>query len=146
MTLGKTKFVIRGILFIILLVLFYILFMKSALEKFIDGATTIVQSQEKGVQPNLPVLVICPDPPFKPSYFKKLDLVNSGHEKYFWDFYRQYISKLEYSTPADIYMNMSRMLGEEWNIRVFGKDFIESIILKTGRNDHSGKEIYVQEI
>ena len=47
-TLGKTKIVVRGILFITSLALFYILFMKSALEKFIDGATTIVQSQEQG--------------------------------------------------------------------------------------------------
>ena len=41
---------------------------------------------------------------------------------------------------------MSLKLGKEWNIRVFDEDFIESIILKTGRNDNFGKEIYVQEI
>ena len=67
LTLTKIKFMSRGILFIILLIFFYFLFMEPALQKFTDGATTIVQSQEKNVQPDPPVLVICPDPPFKPS-------------------------------------------------------------------------------
>ena len=58
--------------------------MKSALEKFIEGATTIVESPKKGVQPTPPILVICPDPPFKKSYFKEHDLVDPGIEKYFW--------------------------------------------------------------
>ena len=44
--------------------------MKSALEKFINGATTVVKSQEKGVQPDPPVLDICPDTPFISSFFK----------------------------------------------------------------------------
>ena len=57
--------------------------MKSALEKFTDGATTIVESPKKGAKPSPPVLMICPDPPFKPSYFKKHNLVDAGIEKYF---------------------------------------------------------------
>ena len=69
-TLRKTKLVVRGLLFFVLPVLFYILFMKSALEKFINGATTVVKSQEKGVQPDPPVLDICPDTPFISSFFK----------------------------------------------------------------------------
>ena len=52
LTLTKIKFMSKGILFMILLIFFYFLFMEPALQKFTDGATTIVQSQEKNVQPD----------------------------------------------------------------------------------------------
>ena len=112
-----------------------------------DGATTIVESPKKGAKPNPPILVICPDPPFKPSYFKKHNLVDPGIEKYFWYFYNHYISKLENdSTPLDIYMNMSLKLGVGWNIFGINKDFSKDIVLKIGKNDYFGKEVYLEEV
>ena len=121
--------------------------MKSALEKFIEGATTIVESPKKGVQPTPPILVICPDPPFKNSYFKKHDLIAPGIEKYFWYGYQEFVSKFKNdSTVVDIYMNMSLKLGEDWNVMVFGRNWDETIVLKTGSNEYFGEEIYVEEI
>ena len=52
-------------------------------------------SRKKSLHPNPPVLVICPDPPFKLSFFEKHDLDDAGIEKYFWYGYRKYISRLE---------------------------------------------------
>ena len=42
--------------------------MESALEEFYKGRTTMAQSQEVS-DPDHPVLVACPDPPFKQSFF-----------------------------------------------------------------------------
>ena len=110
--------------------------MKSALEKFIEGATTVVESPKKGVQPTPPILVICPDPPFIKSYFKQHDLVGPGIETHFWYGYQEYVSKFKNdSTVVDIYMNMSLKLGEDWNVMVFGKNWDETIVLKTGSNE-----------
>ena len=61
--------------------------MKKALEQFTRHSTTIVNRQER-VEPDQPVLIACPSPPFKPSFFE-----GYGHdvERYFWvlDNYRK---------------------------------------------------------
>ena len=119
LTLTKIKFMSRGILFIILLIFFYFLFMEPALQKFKDGATTIVQSQEKNVQPDPPVLVICPDPPFKPSYFKRNGFEDFSLHMYFWRFYDKFTNMFHNdSSLTDIYKNMSLKLGVDWHIQI----------------------------
>ena len=59
--------------------------MKSALEQFKKGSTTIVQSKIE-YQPEPPVFIACPDPPFKTSFFKNHGLIEEGSDKYFWVF------------------------------------------------------------
>ena len=119
LTLRKTKLLLRAILFISLMMFFYFLFMKSALEKFMEGATTIVESTQKGSEPNYPVLIICPYPSFKPSFFKEHGLEGRGLEMYFWLLYPKYIRKLESnSTVYDTYMKMSYILQKDWHIEI----------------------------
>ena len=74
------KVVLRGILFISLLIIFITLYLESALTDFAKGRTTIAQSQEEE-NPDQPVLVACPDPPFKPSFFKEQGI---GFNPNFW--------------------------------------------------------------
>ena len=119
LTLRKTKLLLRAILFISLMMFFYFLFMKSALEKFMEGATTIVESTQKGSEPNYPVLIICPYPSFKPSFFKEHGLEGRGLEMYFWLLYPKYIRKLESnSTVYDTYMKMSYEFQKDWHIKI----------------------------
>ena len=98
--------------------------MKSALEKFKEGATTVVETPQRGMEPDSPVIVICPDPPFKPSFFKERNLEGLGLEMYFWSMYHHvlYIGKLKNHTSVfDVYMNMSHTLGKDWNILIVTK-------------------------
>ena len=119
LTLRKTKLLLRAILFISLMMFFYFLFMKSALEKFMEGATTIVESTQKGSEPNYPVLIICPYPSFKPSFFKEHGLEGRGLEMYFWLLYHQYIGKLKSNSSVyDTYMKMSYEFQKDWHIKV----------------------------
>ena len=92
--------------------------MKSALKQFIKGSTTYAQSQEK-VAPDQPVLVVCTDPPFRPSFFESLGI---DENPYFWFGYPSFREKLEElendSSMLDVYMNMTYNPGSDWNILV----------------------------
>ena len=101
---------------------FYFLFMKSALEKFMEGATTIVESTQKGSEPDSPVLIICTHPSFKPSFFKEHGLDGRGLEMYFWLLYPQYIGKLKANSSVyDTYRKMSYTFQKDWHINIQNK-------------------------
>ena len=91
LTSRHTKVILRGILFISLLTIFVSLYLESALKDFAKARTTIAQSQEV-VNPDQPVLVACPDPPFKPPFFKDNGI---GFNQYFWVKPSQTSNKLE---------------------------------------------------
>ena len=119
------KGVLHALLYIMLLILFYLFYMKSALDQFIKGSTTIVQRRIE-YAPDPPVLIACPDPPFKTSFFKNHGLIEEGSDKYFWVFHRYrrlifmntYSSFKNYSSKLDLYMDMSFELGIDWKIFV----------------------------
>ena len=114
----QIKVLLRGILYVTLLILFYTFYMKSALEKFLKKSKTITQSQSEAI-PDQPVLIICPHPPFKPSFFKKH---NIDFNEYIWAFptYLEHRQKLENgSSTLELYMNMVYKLGIDWNISVY---------------------------
>ena len=86
---------------------------------FFKGRTTIAQSQEVA-DPQDPVLVICSNPPFKPSFFKEQGI---GFDAYFWKLsdprFISIRSKLEMgSSMMNLYKNMSYKLVTDWNISV----------------------------
>ena len=87
------------------------------------GRTTIAQSQEVA-NPDDPVLVICPDPPFKPSFFKEQGI---GFNPNFWKKGRPKFKgirrKLENGTSMmNLFKNMSYKLGTDWNIWIRNLD------------------------
>ena len=112
------KTALRGILFTALLIVYFIMYMEPALKQYGKKSKTIAQKRENIAQPESPVLVLCPDPPFKTSFFKQFGGKKpSGAENFFW------VSSLQWqmvanhpSTALDIYMNMSYQLGTDWNI------------------------------
>ena len=112
------KVVLRGILFISLLMIFITLYLESALTDFAKGRTTIAQSQEEE-NPDQPVLVACPDPPFKPSFFKEQGI---GFNSYFWVKPSETSNKQEEgSSMMNVFMNMSYKLEIDWNISIMNK-------------------------
>ena len=64
------KKVLRGFLFIILLIVYYSLYMQTALKQYADKKTTISETKENINQTESPEFVICLDPPFKTSFFR----------------------------------------------------------------------------
>ena len=93
--------------------------MESALTEFFKRRTTIAQSQEL-VDPDDPVLVACPYPPFKPSFFKEQGI---GFDANFWKLsdprFISIRSKLEMgSSMMNLYKNMSYKLVTDWNISI----------------------------
>ena len=82
------KFVLKTILYIILLILFCFLYMKDALSQFREGKTTMSEMRKKIEQPEkrkAPVLIICPEPGFKASFFNENDIEKS-FRKFFWNY------------------------------------------------------------
>ena len=112
------KTVLRGILFTALLIVYSIMYMEPALEQYEKKSKTIAQKREDITQPESPVLVLCPDPPFKTSFFKQFgEKKDPGAEKFFWVVSDHWQMVENYnSTAMDVYMNMSYQLGSDWNI------------------------------
>ena len=111
------KMVIQGVLFIILLIIFYFMYMKTAIEQFTKGSTTISQTPKNLSNLEPPIFIFCPDPSFKHSFFKSHDIRSLGTEKYFWiesTFTNYLINKFENHSALDLYMKMSHQYGTDW--------------------------------
>ena len=96
------------------------MYLEPALNQYGKKDKTIAQKRENITQPESPVIVLCPDPPFKKSYFRQFGKnKTTGSERFFWiwDSSSQLPMVENYnSTAMDIYMNMSYQLGLDWNI------------------------------
>ena len=122
LTANHIKRILRGILFIVLLISFYLLYMKKALDQFTKESKTIVQSKIES-EPEPPVLIVCPVPPFKNSFFKNHGLCKKkypGISAYFWAAYKQGDDQFfqNNSSMLELYMDMSYELGTDWDILV----------------------------
>ena len=59
--------------------------MEEAVRNFTKKQTTIVQGKEDINEIESPVFVICPDPPYKPSFFRDHGRNNTeAADKFFW--------------------------------------------------------------
>ena len=112
------KTALRGILFTALLIVYYAMYMEPALRQYGKKDKTIAQKRENIAQPESPVLVLYPDPPFKASFFEQFgEKKIIGAENFFWVASPQWQMVVNHtSTALDIYMNMSYQLGTDWNI------------------------------
>ena len=110
---------IQGVIFIVLLIIFYFMYMKTAVEQFTKGSTTISQTQKILSKLEPPIFIFCPDPSFKHSFFKGHDIKSLGIEKYFWmeaSLTDYLINKFENHSALDLYMKMSHQYGSDWKI------------------------------
>ena len=112
------KTALRGILFTTLLIVYSSMYMEPALRQYGKKDKTIAQKRENIAQPESPVLVLCPDPPFKASFFEQFgEKKIIGAENFFWVVSPQWQMVANHpSTALDIYTNMSYQLGTDWNI------------------------------
>ena len=116
------KKIVNALIYCVLIVAYYVLSMEKAVENYLKGSTTIVETQENISKPKSPIFMICPDPPFKPSFFTDLEINNTiGAEKYFWVntiFYGGLLENFSF-TAMDLYMNMSYQLKTDINIFLY---------------------------
>ena len=68
-----------------------------------------------------PILVFCPEPGFKQSFFKEMKRnIVPGTETFLWNYFSGYKNVLENgSSIPDVYKNMSFELGVDWDISLF---------------------------
>ena len=115
---SQVKKVLRGVLFCILLIVYYVMYMQTAVDQYYEEKTIMAQTRKDTSHLNPPIFVACPDPPFKTSFFKEKGFNNTGEmSQYFWKF-RYYKNKLKktLSTEEEMYMKMSYHLGSDWRI------------------------------
>ena len=120
------KTALRGILFTALLIAYSVMYMEPALVQYGRKSKTIAQKRENIAQPESPILVLCPGPPFKKSFFKRFgEKKYPGAEKFFWVVSNHWQMVENYnSTAMNIYMNMSYQLGSDWNISFPNSDYV----------------------
>ena len=117
---GQVKNVLKAVLFFVLIIMYYFMFMEKALKQYSDKKTTIAQMQEEILEPESPIFVACPDPPFKTSYFRKFGINDTGAERYFWvlPIHQQKLFGNSSPEALDTFMNMSYKLGSDWQINL----------------------------
>ena len=126
------KTLIRGVLFVTLLIIFYVMYMKSAIEQFTKASTTVSQTtkeltEKTELEP--PIFLFCVDPPFKPSFFKNHSVTNLGIEKYFWLFPHTW-KRFENHSAPELYLEMSRHLGLDWKMMMVALDYQKWVLHK----------------
>ena len=116
----QIKKTLKVISFLILSILYYFLYMESALNQYNEKRTTIVESRKQVSMPESPVFILCPDPPFKASFFSNQSLNNNPQlERYFWMLPgSQELVQNGSSEAINIYMNMSYILGFDFQVFV----------------------------
>ena len=119
------EFTVKTLLFLILLVLYYVLYMQMALDQLYEGRTTMAESIKLNNQLDYPVLIFCPDPGFKPSFFEEIKnnakitgRSVTGIEKYVWKFAWFTKDFQNVSSIPEVYKNMSFLLEEDWKINL----------------------------
>ena len=91
--------------------------MDNALSQYYEKRTTMAESIKQVNQLEYPVLIFCPEPGFKPSFFKNIK-AQLGIERYLWKF--PFFTKVlkNVSSIPDVYKNMSYILGKNWIIKL----------------------------
>ena len=120
---GLIKKVLRATLFGILMIAYCFLYMEPALKQYLKGSKTIAQTRaSKDQHQPPPVLIVCPYPPFKTSFFKEYGSL-TGAAKYFWKLEIHWkLFENSYHTAMDIYTNSSYELGKDWKIHLLKYD------------------------
>ena len=116
----KSKIILKTMLYFILLALFYFLYMKDALSQFKEGKTTMSEMRKKiefSDNREAPVLIICPEPGFKASFFDENDIEKS-FRNFFWNYESVSGEPMKKFEPdiMGAYINMSYTLGKDFNI------------------------------
>ena len=111
------KAIFRGVIFVTLLITLYLMYMRTAVEQYTKGRTTISQTSKKLSKLKSPTFIFCLDPPFKPSFFKNHSVTSLGVEKYFWVFPHTRKMFENHSAP-ELYFEMSNHLGSDWKLLV----------------------------
>ena len=124
------EFSVKTLLFLILLILYYVFYMKIALDQYKEGRTTMAESIKINNELDYPVLIFCPEPGFKPSFFKdvKDEVQATGIDRYIWEIgsQKQFLLSNVSSIP-EVYKNMSYVLGENWKILLLPISVMDSV-------------------
>ena len=114
------KYSLKALFFLILVVFYYAIYMQHALEQYNEKRTTMAESIKQAKELDYPTLVFCPEPGFKPSFFKKMKWNQpAGAEKFIWKYsgYTKFLQNV--SSFPDVYKNMSYVFGVDWTIALF---------------------------
>ena len=124
------EFSVKTLLFLILLILYYVFYMQIALDQYNEGRTTMAESIKINNELDYPILVFCPEPGFKPSFFKdvKDEVQAIGIDRYIWEIgsQKQFLLSNVSSIP-EVYKNMSYVLGENWKIHLMPISVMDSV-------------------
>ena len=115
---GQVKKILRAVLFCILLIVYYLMYMQTAVDQYYEEKTTMAQTRKDTSHLIPPVFVACPDPPFKTSFFREHGFKKSGEmRRFFWNdaFFQNRLNNISL-TEEEMYMKMSYHLGSDWRI------------------------------
>ena len=101
-----------------------------ALAQYNEGKTTMAESIKPDNEHEYPVLIFCPEPGFKPSFFEEIDnrAKITSIDKYLWKIARyKKLLLANVSSIPEVYNNMSFKLGEDWKIGLMEYTELDSL-------------------
>ena len=111
--------------------------MNNALSQYYEKRTTMAESIKPDNQHEYPVLIFCPEPGFKPSFFKEIknNAKVMSIQKYIWKFaIHKKLLLTDVSSIPEVYKNMSYILGEDWEIQLLSNTLMDSVKVPIGTN------------
>ena len=115
----KIVFSPKWLLLLGLLTVYYFAFMKEAIDLYTKGKTTIAQSminEQDMTNRKLPILVFCPNPSFKASFFEKGQFDVFAPE-FFWYFLKLKDYPVQNRSMLEIYDEMTYEFDKDYMIK-----------------------------
>ena len=135
------KNVVRVILFILLFLSFLVFYFITETNEYLKGSTTFASRTEEVDKFNLPVLVICFEPSYKPSIY------GNGSADFSYLFNKEDVIKEE-EKLADILQSASYKLNEDVQIELVVTDdnTTDNYLLKDGQNQMKDFQIDLYKV
>ena len=114
----KIVFSPKWLLLLGLLTVYYFAFMKEAIDLYTKGKTTIAQSminEQDITNRTMPILVFCPNPSFKLSFFENGQFDVFAQE-FFWHFIRIQNYPVQNRSMVEIYDEMTYEFDKDYMI------------------------------
>ena len=126
----KWKPFIKVFLYLTLFLIYVQFYLIGQTREYLEGKTTFATKFENDTNPTYPIIVICPDPPFKPSISKQsgykvlTDLTHDWQERYLKDNMTQW----------EMYESLTYVLDRDFTLaHTIGFGYLDN--LKLGENN-----------
>ena len=118
------------------------------MEKYSDKLTSTTIKYKTVENPIAPLVTICTEPSFKPSFFEEHDVTSFADKSFFWRNGRGLEAFINVSDVKELFKEMTYELNNDWSIQYiqyndldWSKPKMPYVMLQEGKNDVDDIEV-----